>query len=131
MLCQIANQIKDGIAQQVVRSDFFGNQAVHGRAELTGQIEQHWSVRRLVAQFQFDQSRQCQPTPRRFDSRRYIFGGQGIEERTQRFVEVEITDDNHARHQKATLPLCPEMADEGFGKGAAGTGARDQQRQPR
>ena len=128
---QVAHKIDHAVRQQVLRRDFLHQQAVHHLPGFESEAQQRAAFGSVRAPFLPDQLGKPQPAPRGIGGRRYgCAGTKRIEQRSQRFVQIEIADHDHARHQQARRARFPCMANESLGQSPRGTGAGQQERQP-
>ncbi len=129
--CQIGEDADDIFVSQLFGPDIVDQQAVHRRARLARQPQEGGTLGRFIAHLVRDQLGQREQAALRIDGGRNVARAQRIEQRTERFVEVEIADHDHARHQHARRAVPPHRPHERLGHRAPRAAGRQQQRQPR
>ena len=132
---KVGDDIDHAIVKQVGRIDILHQQAIHRRAGFAGEPQQGGAPRRVISHRLRDQTRQREQAPLGIDGGRHRAGAQGVEQRPQRLVEVEIADHHHARHQQAhrtftPFGALPRVADERLAHRPHGARTRQQQGQP-
>ncbi len=100
MIGKVANKVDHAVGQQFLGRDLFHKQSVHHLPGFHRQFQQRGAFGCLVAPHVADQCSEAQPAKRGIGGRRNsCTSTERIEQRSQRFVEVEITHKHHARHQ--------------------------------
>ena len=128
---QIGINARHRIIQQVCGIDIFHQEPIHRRPRLPREAQQGCPLGCAFAHHAGQELRQFEQAPLRINGRRYVRRAQWVEQRPERFIEVEIADHRHARHQQPRSAHFARVTDEGFGNRPARTAARHQHRQPR
>ena len=128
MAGQRSEEVKHCIADKLFRANSFDQKPVHRRAGFSCETKQSGACGGVFPHGPGDQVRQGEQATLRINGR-WNVRTERIEQRAQRFIEIKVADNRHARHQQTRIALLSRVTDEGFGNGAARAAARQQERQ--